>query len=136
MSNVAFAELASADPVERGIARRALRILNDTSLNRAQRETLVRRAQLDLLAHRAATARRQALFAVVKALQLPKGFKALSVQVQGAKIQVGAMCKHKGFAWFDAGEMPAGLDHHQAAVRLPKVNPKEQRESRVKGQEA
>jgi hypothetical protein len=131
MSNNAFAELNSADPVERGIARRVLRILNDTSLDRARRERLVRRAQQDLIGHRAQTAARSALIAAAQGLALPKGFKAVSVQAQGGLMQVGAICKRQGFAWFEAGEMPTHLGRNLAAMHLPPVNSKKQGRGRT-----
>ena len=42
MSNTPFVESSSSDPVERAIARKVQRILNDKTLDRQRRETLVR----------------------------------------------------------------------------------------------
>ena len=51
MSNIPFVESVSADPVVRAIARKVSRILNDPALGPRHRETLVRQAQQELLAH-------------------------------------------------------------------------------------
>ena len=51
MSDTHFVESYSTDPVERAIARKVIRILNDQTLDRQQRESLVRRAQQELLRH-------------------------------------------------------------------------------------
>ena len=53
MSEMQFIELGSTDPVERAIARKVVRILNDRTLDRQQREALVRRAQEELRRHQA-----------------------------------------------------------------------------------
>lgn len=52
MSNTPFVESSSSDPVERAIARKVLRILNDKTLDRQRRETLVHKAQRELIEHR------------------------------------------------------------------------------------
>ena len=53
MSNAVFVESLSSDPVVRELHRRVVRLLNDSSLDRGQREFLVRRVQSLLLAHQA-----------------------------------------------------------------------------------
>lgn len=60
MSTQMLTELHSGDATERAIAQRVVRIHNDRGLALADRERLVRRAQRDLLDHRAAKARRAA----------------------------------------------------------------------------
>ena len=51
MSNTAFVESQSPDPFVRELCRRAVRILNDQSLQRRQRETLIHQLQGRLAAH-------------------------------------------------------------------------------------
>ena len=51
MSNTAFVESQSSDPFVRELCRRAVRILNDQSLQRRQRETLIHQLQGRLAAH-------------------------------------------------------------------------------------
>ncbi len=53
MSTTTFVEATSADPYVRELHRRAMRILNDPSLDRHQRERHVRRLQAVLLMHQA-----------------------------------------------------------------------------------
>ena len=53
MSTTPFVEATSADPFIRDLHRRALRLLNDTSLDRRKREFHVRRLQSILLEHQA-----------------------------------------------------------------------------------
>ena len=53
MSTTTFVEATSADPVVRDLHRRAVRLLNDPSLDRQQREFHVRRLQSILLEHQA-----------------------------------------------------------------------------------
>ena len=52
MSNTTFVESLSTDPVERALARKAIRILNDPTLHRQQRVELVRQVQRELTLHR------------------------------------------------------------------------------------
>ena len=52
MSNTTFVESLSTDPVERALARKAIRILNDPTLHRQQRVDLVRQVQRELNLHR------------------------------------------------------------------------------------
>lgn len=53
MSTTTFVEATSADPFVRDLHRRAVRVLNDPSLDRQQREFHVRRLQSILLEHQA-----------------------------------------------------------------------------------
>lgn len=53
MSNTAFVESQSSDPFVRELSRRAVRILNDQTLDRRQRENLIRRLQARLQGHQA-----------------------------------------------------------------------------------
>ncbi|MDF1480614.1 hypothetical protein [Extensimonas sp. H3M7-6] len=56
-----FVESKSTDPVERAIARKVIRILNDQTLDRQQRESLVKKAQRELLRHQQQVRQRQLL---------------------------------------------------------------------------
>ena len=53
MSTTTFVEATSADPFIRDLHRRAVRVLNDPSLDRQQREFHVRRLQSILIEHQA-----------------------------------------------------------------------------------
>ena len=53
MSTTTFVEATSADPFIRDLHRKAVRVLNDPSLDRQQREFHVRRLQSILLEHHA-----------------------------------------------------------------------------------
>jgi hypothetical protein len=53
MSTTTFVEATSADPFVRDLHRRAVRVLNDPSLDRQQREFHVRRLQSILIEHQA-----------------------------------------------------------------------------------
>lgn len=64
MSTTMFVEATSADPFVRDLCRRAVRLLNDPSLDRQQRESHVRRLQSSLREHQAkqlATVSREAV---------------------------------------------------------------------------
>lgn len=113
MSNTAFVEFQSADPVEQAIARKVLRLLNDKTLEREQRIELVRQAQRQLLGHRRQQREATELAARVSATALPKGYRAVSVQVRRGLVQVGA-ASDGSFAWIDAGPVPEAL-----AANLP-----------------
>ena len=108
MSNTAFVESQAADPVEQAIARKVMRLLNDTTLEREQRIELVRQAQRQLLGHRRQQREATELAARVSATALPKGYRAVSVQVRRGLVQVGA-ASDGGFTWIDAGPVPEGL---------------------------
>jgi hypothetical protein len=108
MSNTPFIESQSDDPTEQAVARKVHRILNDKTLDRQQRENLVRRAQRDLIEHRRQREQQQKLVQQVSRLPLPKGFRAQSIQVRGGQVQVGALNHRNSFVWLEAGEAPTG----------------------------
>jgi hypothetical protein len=54
MSTTMFIEATSADPFVRDVYRKAVRLLNDPTLDRRQREFHIRRLQSHLIAHHAA----------------------------------------------------------------------------------
>lgn len=131
MSNTAFVELASTDPVEQAIARKVVRLLNDRTLDRQRRIELVQRAQHELLSHRRRQAGEAELMSQARSVALPKGYRAQSVQVQQGRVQVGASSA-AGFAWIDAGQAPAGVAPNQAprplktarkAVKRARIDP-------------
>lgn len=102
MSEIKFAESQSADPVERSIARRVTRILQDKWLGKEERTSLVRQAQQDLLQHRRhqeETARAQA---IAKSTALPQGYEARSVATDNGRVMVGALSPGQRFVWLDA----------------------------------
>lgn len=68
MSNTAFVESQSSDPFVRELSRSAVRILNDQTLDRRQREALIHRLQARLVGHQA----KQALKAAQKAAKAAK----------------------------------------------------------------
>lgn len=119
MSNTPFAEGLSSEPAERAIARKVIRILNDSTLDRQQRETLVRRAQRELIELRQRKQQREVLLQQLAAVKLPAGYQARSVAVSNGRMQVGAMKKGGAFAWFDAGSAPEGV---QGATLLLRVD--------------
>ena len=121
MSNIPFTESQSDDPIEQAIARKVHRILNDKTLDRQQRENLVRRAQRDLIEHRRHQEQQQKLVQQVSRLPLPKGFKAHSIQVRGGLVQVGALNQRNSFVWLDAGEAPTGVAANRASFLLPRL---------------
>lgn len=108
MSTQALTELHSSDATERAIAQRVVRILNDRALTRADRERLVRRAQRDLLDHRAAKARRATVDAQAARFKLPEGYVRAGAQVREGRVEVGGLCRGRGFTWFDAGPVATG----------------------------
>ena len=67
MSTTTFVEATSADPFIRDLHRRAVRLLNDPSLDRQQREFHMRRLQSILLGHQAKEAAKAARVAQKKA---------------------------------------------------------------------
>ena len=60
MSNAAFVESQSSDPFIRELSRSAVRILNDQTLDRRQREALIHRLQARLVGHQAKQAQKAA----------------------------------------------------------------------------
>lgn len=81
MSTTQFAEVSSSDPFVQKLGRRAIRLLNDTTLERWQREKHIRDLQQMLLEHQA----RQA----VKAKRLEEK-KATNKRPQSVKAQAVA----------------------------------------------
>lgn len=70
MSKAQFVECHSQDPVIRALARKAVRLLNDPSLDRQQREAKVRSVQRDIICHQeelAAAVAKQAAKVAAKA---------------------------------------------------------------------
>jgi hypothetical protein len=67
MSTTTFVEATSADPFIRDLHRRAVRLLNDPSLDRQQREFHMRRLQSILLGHQEKQAAKAARVAQKKA---------------------------------------------------------------------
>lgn len=118
MSNTQFQESQSDDPVERAIARRVHRILNDPTLDRSQRESLVRKAQRDLVQHRKQQADKQKLQAQASAARLPKGYRPQSILVSEGRVQVGALSPKQGFMWMDAGPSPVGTAANGRLIAL------------------
>jgi len=75
MSNAHFVECLSSDPFIQNISRRAIRVLNDPSLARPQRVTLIHRIQQELVEYQAEVNRR-AWAVAAKANGLAKAAKA------------------------------------------------------------
>lgn len=119
MSDTPFLESQSADPTEQAIARKVYRILNDKTLDRQQRETLVRRAQHELIGHRRQKEQQHQLLQQVAKLSLPKGFRVQSIQVRSGIVQVGALNQRNSFVWLEAGEAPSGVAANQPSFLLP-----------------
>lgn len=72
MSTTPFVEALSEDPYVRELHRRAMRVLNDPTLDRQQRESLVRRIQSALMEHQQKTAAMQKKAASEKTSQKPQ----------------------------------------------------------------
>ena len=121
MPNTPFIESQSEDPTEQAIARKVQRILNDKTLDRQQRENLVRRAQRDLLEHRRHKEQQHQLVQQVARLPLPKGFRMQSIQVRNGQVQVGALNQRNSFVWLEAGEAPTGVAANRASFLLPRL---------------
>lgn len=107
MSKTTFIEAQSQDPVEQALARKALRLLNDPSLQRKQRIDLVRQVQCELLQHRQRQQHATLLREQVRTLALPEGYRVVNVQVRDGRVQVAASSR-SSFTWLDAGPAPAG----------------------------
>ena len=114
MSNTPFVESSSSDPVERAIARKVQRILNDKTLDRQRRETLVRIAQRELIEHRQRQKQQQTLTRQVATLKLPQGFRPQSITVKEDRVHVGALNRQLAFVWIDAGQAPKGMAANQS----------------------
>lgn len=113
MSNTPFVESLSADPIERAIARKVNRILNDISLDRQQRQSLIKKAQRDLLLHRNQQLAQQKLQEQVASLPLPKGYKPQCIQVQDGQVRVAVVQPRHNFIWLEAGAAPSELASNQ-----------------------
>jgi hypothetical protein len=117
MPNTPFVESSSSDPVERAIARKVQRILNDKTLDRQRREALVHKAQRELIDHRRRREQQQTLTQQVAALRMPQGFRAQSISVRDNRVHVGALNRQQAFVWIDAGQGPlvvsCGTQHAQ-----------------------
>lgn len=109
MSSSPFIESLSSDPVERAIARKVTRMLNDLSLDRQQRKTLIKNAQHELLQHRQQQQAQQKLQQQVAAMRFAPGCKPQSIQVRDGRVQVAVLHRNHSFTWLDAGEAPTGL---------------------------
>lgn len=120
MSDTPFLESQSTDPTEQAIARKVYRILNDKTLDRQQRETLVRRAQHELIGHRRQKEQQHQLLQQVAKLSLPKGFRVQSIQVRSGIVQVGELNQRNSFVWLEAGEAPSGVAANQPSFLLPR----------------
>ena len=118
MSNTLFVESMSSDPVERAIARKVTRLLNDSSLDRQHRETLIKKAQRDLISHRQQKLEQQQLQQQVAAIKLPQGFRPQSIQVRDGRVQVGLIQRHHSFTWLDAGDAPKGVAANHCTFAL------------------
>lgn len=118
MSNTPFVESSSSDPVERAIARKVQRILNDKTLDRQRRETLVRKAQRELIEHRKRQLQQQTLTQQVAALKLPQGFRPQSITVKESRVHVGVLNRQQAFVWLDAGSAPQGIAANQSSFAL------------------
>ena len=83
-TTTAFVEAVSEDPFVRDLHRRAVRLLNDPSLDRQQREFHVRRLQGVLLEHQAKQQAKAAQMAQKKASreQLSRGLRSQGVADQ------------------------------------------------------
>lgn len=125
MSNTAFVESLSTDPVEQALARKVMRILNDPTLDRQQRMLLVQQAQRELIRHRQRQQEETLLLEQVRALPMPKGYRVVSVQVKQGRVQVAATSPG-GLTWLDAGQAPAGV----AANRPPRALKNSARQAR------
>lgn len=119
MSNIPFTEATSEDPVERAIARKVNRILNDRSLDKQQRENLVKKAQRELVQHRRQVQQRKALSRQVATMHLPTGYQPQAILVEQGRIQLGALRKGDGFVWLDAGQAPKGVASNLSPFQLP-----------------
>ena len=118
MSNTPFVESQSPDPVERAIARKVLRMLNDASLDRQQREALIKNTHRDLIRHRQQKLEQQQLQQQVAAIKLPQGFRPQSIQVRDGQVQVGMIHRHHSFTWLEAGDAPKGVAANHSTFAL------------------
>ena len=94
-TTTAFVEAVSEDPFVRDLHRRAVRLLNDPSLDRQQRELHVRRLQGVLLEHQAKQAAKAAQLAQKKA---GRGQVSRSNRNQGVADQSQVLARRREFA--------------------------------------
>ena len=120
MSHTPFLENLSTDPVEQAIALKVMRILNDTTLDRAQRETQVRLAQRELVRHRRQREVRAAVQARAAQASLPKGYQARCITVRDGVLHIGAADRRHGFVWLEAGAAPTGVAANQPVMSVDK----------------
>lgn len=113
MSKAQFIESTSSDPVERAIARKVTGILNDTGLDREQRQALVKRAQRELTEHRLRKASQAQLTKQAVSTKLPTGYQARGARIANGQVEIAAFKRNSGFVWLDAGEAPQGAANHQ-----------------------
>ncbi len=118
MSNTPFVESLSTDPIERAIARKVTRLLNDSSLDRQLRVTLIKKSQRDLIRHRQQMQEQQKLQQQLATTKLPQGSKPQSIQVRDGRVQVGLIQRRHSFTWFDAGQAPQGVAANHGAVLM------------------
>lgn len=118
MSNTPFVESQSSDPVERAIARKVTRMLNDPSLDRQQRETLIKKAQRELIRHRQQKLEQYQLRKQVATIKVPQGFRPQSIQVCDGRVQVGLVQRRHSFTWLDAGDAPKGVAANHSTFML------------------
>ncbi|MBP6851022.1 MAG: hypothetical protein KA164_05435 [Rhodoferax sp.] len=93
-TTTAFVEAVSEDPFVRDLHRRAVRLLNDPSLDRQQRELHVRRLQGVLLEHQAKQAAKAAQLAQKKA---GRGQVSRSNRNQGVADQSQVVARRREF---------------------------------------
>ena len=127
MSNTPFVESLFSDPVERAIARKVNRILNDISLDRQQRQTFIKKAQRELLMHRQQQQAQKKLQEQVAALPLPKGYKPKCIQVRDGQVLVAVVQPRHNFIWLEAGEAPTGLSANQCSFSPAKLTRRDKR---------
>ena len=99
MSTTEFVEATSADPFVRDLHRKAVRLLNDPSLDRKQRELHIRRLQSILLEH--------------QAKQVAKAEKTAAKAVQ--REQVSRINRNQGVA--DPSQVVARRKEFEAAAK-------------------
>jgi len=95
MSNAQFAEAVSVDPFVRELHRRAVRVLNDSSLDREQRVSLIRKLQQRLLDHQSDQVRKAQRAAARKAAKGQRLFGQKG-ELLAAPSQVMARCRELG----------------------------------------
>jgi hypothetical protein len=86
MSTTKFIEATSADPLVRELHRKAVRLLNDSSLDRKGREFHMRRLQSSLLEHHAKLAAKAARLEVRKGINPVSQGAARSAKADPAQV--------------------------------------------------